>query len=79
MSDLLTPADFAARWGGKVTPRWVLEQRLANGWPCVKVGRTIRFTEEQYAEIKRRHTVIPDAKDAPAIEGQTAASRARSA
>ena len=78
MSDLLTPADFAARWGGKVTPRWVLEQRIANKWPCVKVGRTIRFTEEQYAEIKRRHTVVPDDATA-ALDGQTVASRARSA
>lgn len=75
MSDLITPAEFAARWGGDVTPRWVIESRLKHSWPCVKVGRTIRFTEEQYEEIKRRHTVQPESAQPDALEGQTQRSR----
>lgn len=73
MSDLLTPSEFAALWGD-VTARWVIESRLRYGWPSVTVGRKVRFTREQYEEIKRRHTVQPDL-DTPALEGQTARSK----
>ena len=75
MSTFLTPADLAERWN--TSPRWVLEQRLAHGWPCVKVGRTIRFTEEQAAEIQRRHTLTE--KKLTEVGGQTKNSRARTA
>lgn len=73
-TDLLTPADVAETFGGGKTARWVLESRLRYGWPCVKVGRVVRFTPEQVAEIMRRHTVQADS-ETPALEGQTARSR----
>lgn len=74
MSELLTPADVAAKFGGGKTARWVLESRLRHGWPSVTVDRTIRFTAEQVDEIIRRHTVQPDANVA-ALEGQTERSK----
>lgn len=52
---LITPAEFAARWGD-VTERWVIDARLKYRWPCVQVGRKVRFTEQQFEEIVRRHT-----------------------
>lgn len=73
MTALLTPAQVAAQFEDK-DARWVLESRLRYGWPCVQVGRTIRFTPEQVDEIVRRHTVQPDVA-AGALEGQTARSR----
>lgn len=73
MSDLLTPTEFAELWGD-VTARWVIESRLKYGWPSVTVGRKVRFTRDQYEEIKRRHTVQADAEVA-ALDGQTSRSR----
>lgn len=52
---LITPAQFAARWGD-VTERWVIDARRRYRWPCVQIGRSIRFTEQQFEEIVRRHT-----------------------
>lgn len=73
MIELLTPAQVAEKFEDK-DARWVLESRLRYGWPCVQVGRTIRFTPEQVDEIVRRHTVQPEAA-APALDGQTARSQ----
>lgn len=28
-------------------------------WPHLRIGRTVRFTDEQVAEIERMHTVAP--------------------
>lgn len=75
MDTLLTPTDLAERWGGGKTARWVIEQRFKNGWPCVKVGRTIRFTQQQVDEIIRRQTVATAASVEAA--GQTLASSSR--
>lgn len=55
VDDLLTAADLAAIF--KTTPRRVMEWRVQYGWPCVKVGRTFRWTPEQVQQIKSRHTV----------------------
>lgn len=77
MPDLLTPEQVAEEFGGGRTARWVLESRLRYGWPCVQVGRVVRFTPEQVAEILRRHTVTGESA-LPAISGQTARSAARS-
>lgn len=71
---LITPEEFATRWGGNVTPRWVLEARIAHKWPCVKVGRKVRFTEQQFADIQARHTITPTTHSS-ALEGQTSRSR----
>lgn len=80
MDAMLTPADLAEKFGGEVTARKVLDWRKEHGWPCVKVGRTIRFTPEQAADIIAKHTVIEKA-EAPTlvIEGQTSRSARRSA
>jgi hypothetical protein len=67
---------------GDVPAAKVLEWRRVYGWPSVKIGRTIRFTEEQVDEILARHTQAQAAgDDLPdvAIEGQTKLSAARSA
>jgi hypothetical protein len=71
---LITPAELAAEFKDGKTARWVLESRLKYGWPCVKVGRVIRFTPEQVEEIVRRHTTQEGA-GTPALDGQTARSR----
>lgn len=80
---MLTPADLAEQFGGDVTPRKILDWTKEHDWPCIHVGRTYRYTVEQFAEIKARHTVTgskDDRADAPfAIEGQTARSARRSA
>lgn len=67
MSRLLTPADLAERWS--TTSRWVMENYAQ--WPHVRLGRRVRFTEAQVAEIERRNTVA----HRPAATGQTGRSR----
>jgi excisionase family DNA binding protein len=46
---LLTPDDLAELFG--LSPKKVLELRSKHGWPHVRLGRRIRFTEEQVAQI----------------------------
>jgi hypothetical protein len=76
MSGLRTPADLAEEFGK--SERWVLEQVREHGWPRVKIGRTIRFTEEQVSLILSRHTITAKAVDvAPALDGQTKRSARR--
>ncbi|HEY0889594.1 MAG TPA: hypothetical protein VGE38_08290 [Nocardioides sp.] len=75
---LRTPADLADLFGGETTARKVLDWRREYGWPCVEVGRTIRFTDEQVAEILAKHTVIGEQKaSAPILGGQTSRSARR--
>lgn len=79
MSDeLLTPADVAERM--KLTEAQVLTFRRKHNWPCVPLSRkTIRFTEEQVAEIVEKHSAAPTpAPEIPAaFAGQTRGSRRR--
>lgn len=73
---LYTPADLAEKFGKD--ERWVLDQVRQHGWPRVKVGRTIRFTDDQLALILSRHTVTPsDVDPSPRIAGQTRRSARR--
>lgn len=58
-SRLYTPADLAEMFG--ISVRQLMEWRRENGWPCVKVGRTIRFTAAQVDRIVAQHTVAPEA------------------
>lgn len=47
-----------------------VELRKREGWAHVRLGKAVRFTDEQVAEIIAAHTVTPDAKpEAPAFEG----------
>lgn len=60
MSDekLLTAEDLADHFG--VSRRRVMEWQHQHGWPCVKVGRTFRWTPEQVEQIKAMHSVKPN-------------------
>lgn len=73
--DLLTPDDLATVFG--VKRRRVMEWQAKHGWPCVRVGRTIRWTPEQVEQIKARHTVSP--AGVKSTEKRTARSAARKA
>lgn len=62
----------------------VMEWRRTYGWPSIKVGRTVRFTQEQVEQILASHSVKKS--ETPEIvpviaSGQTArsANRRRSA
>ena len=80
MTKLHSPADLAELFGGDTTPRKVLDWRREYGWPCIEVGRTIRFTDEHVAAILAKHTVIGAEKpEAPLLGGQTSRSARRSA
>lgn len=75
---LHTPAELAEQFGK--SERWVLEQVREHGWPRVKIGRTIRFTEEQVSLILSRHTIAASKVETVApIAGQTQRSARRSA
>ncbi|WP_459982630.1 helix-turn-helix domain-containing protein [Nocardioides sp. AN3] len=60
MSALKTTADLAEYFN--VPERRIYEWRVEHDWPCVKIGRTIRFTDEHVAEIMARHTVTGEAR-----------------
>jgi len=74
-AELLDADDLAAVF--KTTRRRVMEWQNAYSWPCVRVGRTFRWTPEQVEQIKARHTVSPTGIK-PA-DGRTARSARRSA
>ena len=57
LNETLTADDLAAIF--KVSRRRVMEWQNVHNWPCVRVGRTIRWTPEQVEQIKARHTVTP--------------------
>lgn len=74
--DLLTPADLAEKV--KATPERIVRLCRERGWPHVRMGRAVRFTPEQYAQIVAMQTVAPKVKVATPT-GQTAKSARRSA
>lgn len=57
MEDLVTDVRLAEAFGLSVETLHRLRQR--HGWPLVKLGRVVRFTEAQVDEIIRAHTVEP--------------------
>jgi hypothetical protein len=80
MSSLKSPEDLAAMFGEDVTKRKVLDWMHEYDWPHIKVGRLIRFTDEQVTEILRRQTVTARPElPAVGISGQTKRSARRSA
>jgi len=82
MSTLHTPGDLAAKFGGDVTARKVLDWAREHDWPRINIGRTVRFTDEQVEAILAKHTVTAKRDVTPAafvIEGQTKRSARRSA
>lgn len=74
---LHTPADLAAMFD--TTELQVLEWRRQHSWPSIKVGKTIRFTDEQVEAIIAIHSTKPTraAAATPVIQGQTARSARR--
>jgi hypothetical protein len=58
MTKNLTPAELGQELGGASHVQ-VLEWRRLNGWPCVRVGKTIVFTPEQVAQIMAEQSVVP--------------------
>lgn len=77
MTALRSPADLAEMFGADET--LILKWRRQYGWPCVKVGRKVRFTQEQVEQIIARHSSAPGVDDSPAvvIGGQTKRSARR--
>jgi phage terminase Nu1 subunit (DNA packaging protein) len=76
---LYTAAELAEIFGR--SERQILEWRLQYGWPCVKIGRTIRFTEAQLEQILAQQSQTSKSagdEATPAIAGQSKASAARS-
>ena len=71
---LITPAEMAGRFDG-VAVSTILEWNRKYAWPFVRVGHSIRWTEDQYTEIIRRQSVAPTA--AKGLPGQTARSAGR--
>lgn len=74
MTDLLTPDDLAAMFG--VNRRRVIEWQRIHAWPCVRVGKVLRWTPEQVEQIKAKHTVTP--QGVTPADGRTANSARRS-
>lgn len=56
---LFTPDDLAEIFS--TTRRRIVEWNHDHGWPCTRVGRTIRWTAEQVEQIKAMHRVKPSA------------------
>jgi excisionase family DNA binding protein len=75
-AELHSPAELADLLGVKETK--VLEWCRTYAWPCVRIGRTVRFTPAQVEQIIARHSTVPvDAPAAVVIGGQTARSANR--
>lgn len=77
-TDLYSPDDLAEKFG--VSTRRILEWRLAHGWPCVKVGKRIRFTEQHVEQIIAMQSIRaskPKPSAPVALPGQTARSAAK--
>ena len=76
MTTYLTDADLAERFGEPVTK--VEKWRRQYGWPHMKVGRQVRYTEADVAEIERIHHVASESSTS-SESGLTPLSAARSA
>lgn len=51
----------------------VVDLRKREGWPHVRIGRAVRFTDEHIAQIIATHTV----SDAPAAQSATFGGQTR--
>lgn len=73
MTDFITEADLAKRLETDVAH--VAEWRRRYGWPHLKIGREVRFTEADVTAIEALHHVTT--KRSEGLPGQTARSAAR--
>lgn len=72
--DLLRPEDLAEKF--QVDRRVVIDWTNRYDWPCIRIGRTIRYSGEQFAQILAMQTVAPErTSSTPRIAGQTVRSR----
>lgn len=69
----VTPDELAERFG--VRRRRLLELNAKHGWPHVRIGKHIRWTEDQIDQILRKHTVTGGVVNTKG--GRTARSTAR--
>lgn len=74
MSAYLTDADIAEKFGESVEK--IAKWRRQHGWPHMKVGRQVRYTDSDLVEIERLHHIAVT-KSSTASTGQTALSAAR--
>ncbi len=75
MTNFLTEADLADRLG--VTENKVTDWRRQYGWPHIKIGRQVRFSESDVRAIEAQHHVT--AEKSTGLPGQTSLSARRSA
>lgn len=76
----MTPTQLGRLLGENVDHRKVVEWTRRYGWPHVRIGRTIAFTDDDVAQILAKHHVTGTKDHDPdALPGQTALSAARSA
>lgn len=64
----LTHADLAERLNLPLST--VVDLRRREGWPHVRFGKSVRFTEEQFAEIVATHVVMKKPTEVVAFPGQ---------
>ena len=58
----ITPDDVAAKYTkGR---QWVLRRCHAGHFPHIKIGNTVRFTEDHLKQIEAKYTVAPAEKPA---------------
>lgn len=76
-----SPAALATMFGDEanVDHRKVVEWTRRYGWPHVKVGRTIVFTDDDVRQILAMHHVAGTKASRETLPGQTSLSAARSA
>ncbi len=80
MTTLTAPEALAKKFGDNVDRRKVIEWTRRYGWPHVRIGRTIAFTDDDVAQIVAAHHVAGSkGHRSDALPGQTALSAARSA
>ena len=75
MSDFLTESDLAEALG--VDESMIRKWRQQYGWPHIKIGRQVRFTEADVRAITSQHHV--SGERVSGLPGQTSRSIARSA
>lgn len=78
----MTDAIFSEAELGEIfdeSERKVADWRRAYGWPHVRIGRTVRYTQAQVEQILAKHSREAAAPTAVALAGQTKRSARRSA
>ena len=76
----MTPSRLGGLLGENIDHRKVVEWTRRYGWPHVRIGRTIAFTDDDVAQILAAHHVAGSkGHRSDALPGQTALSAARSA